>query len=84
VWTGTHDRIQADLVECDTWQFQAALDRAADADDPAAQVAALEEAVACHRGTLWKAKTRCGSSRHAGTCAAASSTRSYTCPSEPD
>jgi hypothetical protein len=51
VWTGTHDRIQADLVECDTWQFQAALDRAADADDPAAQVAALEEAVACHRGS---------------------------------
>jgi len=51
-WTGTHYRIQADLFDCDTWQFQAALDRAAHEADPPAQVAALEEAVACHRGDL--------------------------------
>jgi DNA-binding SARP family transcriptional activator len=51
-WTGTHYRIQADLFDCDTWRFQAALDRATHHDDPAAQAAALEEAVACHRGDL--------------------------------
>jgi DNA-binding SARP family transcriptional activator len=51
-WTGTHYRIQVDLFDCDTWQFQAALDRATREDDPAAQAAALEEAVACHRGDL--------------------------------
>jgi DNA-binding SARP family transcriptional activator len=51
-WTGTHYRIQADLFDCDTWRFQAALDQAAHEIDPAAQVAALEQAVACHQGDL--------------------------------
>lgn len=51
-WTGTHYRVQADLFDCDTWRFQAALDQAAHEDDPAAQVAALEQAVACHSGDL--------------------------------
>jgi DNA-binding SARP family transcriptional activator len=51
-WTGTHYRIQADLFDCDTWRFQAALHRATHEDDAAAQVAALEQVVACHRGDL--------------------------------
>ncbi len=51
-WTGSHYRIQADLFDCDTWRLQAALDQAAHQPDPAAQIAALEQAVACYAGDL--------------------------------
>jgi DNA-binding SARP family transcriptional activator len=48
------DRYQAnpDLIGCDLWRFQHALTTAADASDPAATTAALQQALAAYHGDL--------------------------------
>lgn len=49
-WSGTHYRVQAELIDCDLWRFEAALTDYTTADDPAAKLNALERATACYEG----------------------------------
>jgi DNA-binding SARP family transcriptional activator len=51
-WAGERWRVNAALVDCDVWRFQAALAAASAAPDDPAKTAALERATAAYHGSL--------------------------------